>query len=401
MTNKTTSRFPAILLGGPPHAGKSVLAYSLKEALRENGVQCYLLRAAPDGEGDWSQLAQPELAQTLRRKGKHTPTWIERMCRDIAYRPLPFLVDVGGKPEPWQETLFDQCTHAILLVKDAESQALWQELTAKYNIPVLALLTSKLEGGSILEADQPILTGVISNLNRGQRATGPIFEALLARVQALFRYDYDELLTIHQEQAPTDLVVDIPRLYRRINPTRSGLTWQPQDLPAVFEYLPPDTSLALYGIGPAWLYAAVASYIYPNTFFQFDARRGWVEPVRFSKNRSDTLPINVKAEENENCLHLKLDLLEDYLVYQPELALPLPSSSQTQGVILDGKLPNWLYTGLTLFYRSAQYVAIYYPHLDRAVIVASQFTKGPHAVGQVLSLADCGPFNAETDPTPS
>jgi len=245
MTNRTTSRFPAILLGGPPHAGKSVLAYSLKEALRQNGVQCYLLRTAPDGEGDWSQLTQQDLAQALRRKGEYTPAWIERIGQDIAYRPLPFLVDVGGQPEPWQEAIFDHCTHAILLVKDAETQAFWLELTAKYNIPVLALLTSQLEGDSLLRTDQPMLTGVITQLQRGQKAQGPVFAALLARVQALFNYGYDELLTIHQEQAPTDLVVDIPRLYKRLNSNRPGFTWQPEDLPAVLEYLPPDTSLAL------------------------------------------------------------------------------------------------------------------------------------------------------------
>ncbi len=386
MANRMTSRFPAILIGGPPHAGKSVLAYSLKEALKEQGIQCYLLRAAPDGEGDWSQLAEPDLAQTLRRKGKHTLTWIERMCRDIAYRPLPFLVDVGGRPEPWQEIIFDQCSHAILLVKDAASQAFWQELTAKYNVPVLALLTSQLEGDSILLADQPILTGVIGNLQRGQRATGPVFEALLARVQALFKYDYEELLTIHQEQAPTDLVVDLPRLYKRINPARPGLTWQPQDLSDVFDYLPQDTSLALYGIGPAWLYAAVANYIYPHPFYQFDARRGWVEPVRLTAGTTPSAPASVTIEQGEPNLHLKVTLPEDYLVYQPKLTLPLPPVPRTQGVILDGKLPNWFYTGLILFYRSAPWAAIYYPQLDRAIIVASQSTEGPYTVGQSLLL---------------
>lgn len=390
MTKKTTSRFPAILIGGPPHAGKSVLAFSLKEALRQNGVQCYLLRAAPDGEGDWSHLAQADLAQALRRKGKYTPAWVERMGQDIAYRPLPFLVDVGGRPEPWQESLFDHCTHAILLVKDAETQAYWLELTARYNIPVLALLNSQVEGDSLLHTDQPILTGVITHLQRGQKAEGPVFEALLARVQALFNYDYNELLTIHEEQAPTDLVVDIPRLYKRINPNRPGFTWQSDDLPAVFEYLPQDTSLALYGIGPAWLYAAVANYIYPHSFYQFDARRGWVEPVKLAAAPSAPAPLTLTVEQSETCLHLKVELSEDYLIYQPALALNLPTVSETQGVILNGKLPNWFHTGLARFYRLARWVAIYYPPLNRAIVVASSHASPPYSVGCSLSLADCG-----------
>ena len=41
--------FPAVMIGGPPHSGKSVLAYSLTQALRARGVAHYVLRAYPDG----------------------------------------------------------------------------------------------------------------------------------------------------------------------------------------------------------------------------------------------------------------------------------------------------------------------------------------------------------------
>lgn len=389
MANRMTSRFPAILIGGPPHAGKSVLARSLKETLREARVQCYLLRAAPDGEGDWSHLAALELAQALRRKGRYTPAWVKRMCHDIAYRPLPFLVDVGGRPEPWQESIFDQCTHAILLVKDAETQAFWEDIVSRYNIPIIAILTSVREGEPVIETEQPILRGTISRLDRGERAAGPVFEALLAGVKALFSYEYDELLALHREQAPTDLVVDIPQLYKRLNPTRPGATWQPRDLPAVLAYLPRDTSLALYGIGPAWLYAAVAGYIYPEPFYQFDARRGWVTPVSFIADDIADVPLTITAETTDDYIHLKLDLPEDYIDYRPEIRAPLPVSPG-QGVILSGKFPNWLYTGLALFYHHAAWVALYYPHLDRAIVVSTADPGGPYEVGRSLYISHEG-----------
>jgi CRISPR-associated protein Csx3 len=386
MTNKATSRFPAILIGGPPHAGKSVLSHSLKEALKKAGVQCYLLRAAPDGEGDWSQEAEPDLAQTLRRKGTYTPVWVERMCRDIAYRPLPFLVDVGGKPKAWQETIFDQCTHAILLVKNAKTEAFWQAMVAKYNLLTIAVLTSQLQGKSVLQTDRPVVRGVITNLHRGQSATGPLFDALLARVQALFNYDYDELLTIHGEQAPVDLVVDISRLYRKLNPAQPGTTWYPHHLTAVFDELPQDSPLGLYGIGPAWLYAAVANYIFPNQFYQFDARRGWVEPTSFKTSAAASVPLDITAKETEQFLFLHLDLSQDYLNYRPEIAVPIPAIPTTKGVILSGKLPNWLYTGLTLFYRHAPWVALYYPHLNQAIIISTH-NSANFGIGQCIDMA--------------
>ncbi len=401
MTNRAISRFPAILIGGPPHAGKSVLSHSLKEALKQAGIQCYLLRAAPDGEGDWSQQAEPDLAQTLRRKGTYTSIWVERMCRDIAYRPLPFLVDVGGKPEPWQETIFDQCTHAILLVKDAETQSYWQAMMDKYNVISLAVLTSQLIGESTLATERPVLRGAITGLSRGQQATGPVFEALLARVKALFNYDYDELLTIHQEQVPTDLVVDIPRLYKQVSPTRLGTKWQPQDLADVCGYLPRDTSLALYGNGPTWLYAAVANHIFPNQFFQFDARRGWIEPASLSSRTTERNPLSITTYETDQFLYVHTDLTQDYLEYQPKIAVPLPPIPSKKGIILSGKLPNWLYAGVTLFYRQAPWVGLYYPHLNQAIVVSSQNLENRYAIGQTVQLTKYEHVIASTKQKPA
>src|SRR5579884_757693 len=48
-----TNLLPAVLVGGPPHAGKSVLFYQLTQALRERGIAHFAIRACPDGEGDW------------------------------------------------------------------------------------------------------------------------------------------------------------------------------------------------------------------------------------------------------------------------------------------------------------------------------------------------------------
>ena len=92
--------FPAILFAGPPHSGKSVLAYQVSQALLERGVQHYLLRAAPDGEGNWF-LAGGGGRQRLLRAGHKTgysPAFVRRIQQAIAARPLPLLVDAGGLP---------------------------------------------------------------------------------------------------------------------------------------------------------------------------------------------------------------------------------------------------------------------------------------------------------------
>jgi CRISPR-associated protein Csx3 len=268
-------RFPAILIGGPPHSGKSVLAQNLTKALVQAGIQHYLLRAAPDGEGNWFHEAERAVAETLRRKGKFTPAWVEHMCHDLATRPLPFLVDMGGRPQPWQEAIIDHCTHAILLSTDDATRVEWHERVARYNLLTIASLTSQRSGESrLVEAGRPVIQGVITGLERGQPVSGPVFAAVLSRVRALFDYSYEELLRIHHQQAPVELVVDLPAMYGQLNPQRPGYDWQPADLFRVLDYLPQASPLALYGRGPAWLYAAVAQAIFPQPFYQFDARRG-------------------------------------------------------------------------------------------------------------------------------
>lgn len=388
MSYPSTGRFPAIIIGGPPHSGKSVLAQSLTKALTEAGIQHYLLRAAPDGEGNWFHEADPAVAQSLRRKGNFTSAWVERVCRDLAARPLPFLVDIGGRPTEEQEAIIDQCTHAILLTTGDDSLAEWQERVARYNLLLTASLTSQRTGEpQLIETTGPIIRGVISGLERGQLAAGPVFETVLNRVKALFAYSYDELLSIHTEQAPVELVVDLPAMYRQLTSSRSEYDWRPSDLSDVFDYLPQDTPLALYGRGPAWLYAAIARYIFPQPFYQFDVRYGWLKPVAFSHSAATAAPIKLNIEQTPLYLRLNLELSENYLVYQPELPLSLPSLPPDTGLILDGKLPNWLYTSLILFYRSALWVAVYSPPLDQAVIVASHLMTGPYAVGQTLALS--------------
>ncbi len=384
MINPTTSqRFPAILIGGPPHAGKSALSYGLREMLLKAGLQCYLLKAAPDGEGNWFYESTPELAQQLRRKGSYTPTWIEYMRRDIAQRPLPFLVDVGGKPKPDQEEFFGQCTHAILLVKDASSEAEWQDLMDKYNVPVIALLTSQQKGESILETTYPQVQGTITNLVWGQIPTGPVFEAVLNRVKALFDYSEDEIVTMHQADAPTDLVIVLHKLYHRLHPEHATQHWQPTDLPAMLNYLPQNLPLGLYGIGPIWLYVAVARHVFPTQFYQFDARRGWVTPISITTCGTQ-VSLNIITQETNNYLHLKVELFEDYLEYQPKMNIHLPAHPPGKGIILEGKGPTWLYTGLALFYHQVPWLAVYQPQLESRATVVFTSEEANRSIGDTF-----------------
>jgi len=367
--------FPSILIGGPPHVGKSVLAYSLTHALRRRGVEHYVLRAYPDGEGDWANEADQRLVRRIRIKGEGTPEWVTRICRDIAARHLPLIVDVGGRPTPDQERVFDHCTHAILLTKDAAHRDTWQTMIVRHGLILLADLHSRLRGTSLVTDDGPVLRGVITGLERGTTAAGPTFDALVERVARLFAYDPAELRRSHLTSAPVENVIDLDRLARTLGVPFTGekATWQPRHLPPLLDYLPEATPLGLYGRGPNWLYAAVALSARPAPFYQFDVRLGWITPPTLRLGPPlPGAPLQVCPVPRGTHTRLEFAIPRDYLDYDEADGLAVPSVSPHQGVVLSGKLPHWLYAALALTYAPlVPWLAVYQPQWETQAIVVS------------------------------
>ena len=401
--------FPAVFIGGPPHSGKSVLTYSLTQALRRRGVEHYVLRACPDGEGDWANEADQALVRTIRVKGNFTPEFVDHVCRDLARRHLPLLVDVGGKPTEWQEPIFAHCTHAILLVKDEAARREWRGRAERYALPVLAEITSQLAGHDVLSDAGPVLRGVMTGLERGRTAIGPIFDALVERLAAIFAYAPAELRTIHRSLAPVETVVELDRLVRTLRaepfdspstlrqgsgqaPLRTGIRagsqgeafdvpvegkralWEPHHLPQVLDYLPEGVPLGLYGRGPNWLYAALALYVAPAPLYQFDVRLGWITPPALHLGIPDLhAPLQVRGYERPDHMRLEFTLPRSYVDYREAQGLRVPPAPG-QGLVLSGKLPLWLWTALALTYANqVSWLAVYQPQWeDRAVIISSQ-----------------------------
>ncbi len=378
---------PALVIGGPPHAGKSVLAFSLSQALRSREVAHYVLRAYPDGEGDWSNQADQELVRGIRIRGQGTPEWTQRICRDIARRHLPLIVDPGGKPTDWQEAVFDECTHAVLLCPDDDSRGTWEAMLKRHGLTIVADLHSDLHGADGLHDGGPVLRGTLAGLERGQRASGAALEALVERVSGLFSYSPSELRKIHLAQAPVELVIELSRLGRTLDALDSALEWMPQHLPRVLDYLPASTPLGLYDRGPNWLYAALALYAQPETLYQFDVRLGWIKPPALGLGwPAQDAPLQAQLHRRPDHIRIELTLRDAYLDYDEAEGLWVPPAPAGSGIVLSGKLPLWLWTAASLIYGSSPWLGIYQPRLhDRAVIVKSQVTE--LAVGQTLYSA--------------
>ncbi len=388
---------PAILIGGPPHAGRSVLFYRLTQALQQRGIDHSILRACPDGEGNWYHEGKEELRNLLRVGLKEwPPAFIKSITQVLNYRNLPFLVDIGGLPKPSQHCLVHSCTHYILLVKEDQPEytRLWQDLIETHNLLPLGSLISRREGESLITAKSPILEGVITGLERSAARTGagagPLFDKLIERIAALFTsFDLQEIRVRNLKRAPTELVLDVQQELRAF--TTTSTSWEPSMLLPFLERLPQQTPLSVYGIGPSWLYASLAAYGEPQPFYLFDPRLpfGWVPPVTVAldTNIPQREDLYIEIKQTQNMAILKIKFPQDRLEYLQPDPLVFPPILTEQGVIIDGRLPYWLLTAITRLYKAAgvAWIASYYPPLDKAVAVYSRIEL--YRVGDLVEKA--------------
>ena len=385
--------FPAVLIGGPPHSGKSVLSYNLSRALRQAKVPHYLLRAAPDGEGDWSAEARHAAVQHIRVKQDWSDDWVTQIICDIDRRLVPLLVDVGGKPTPDQEILFSHCTHAILLVPDEAALAEWRTYAERQGVRVIAELQSSLTYPDQIETTAPILQGILHGLQRGCTVQGQMFETLLQKLKGYFNYSYNEVRQIHADLALENPFVDLAVLRET---WELGPDWHPHHLRRLLDYLPAETPFSLYERGPNWLYASVACHTEPATLYQFDVRLGWISSPKLKHGPIPAnAPLQAVRHPYQTYDRLFFCLSEPYLDFDILSTLSIPPADSDKGLVLDGKLPMWLWTALARSYRNIPWLAVYQPqletkdHTQRAVIVHSRVPDKP--LGEYVLLDSPAP----------
>ncbi|MCK5877853.1 MAG: hypothetical protein KAG43_09475, partial [Candidatus Marithrix sp.] len=143
-----------IVLGGPPHSGKSCLREGLKQAIIAipNSPYPYVITACPDGEGCWHYEAassDPKNAKTLKQdyKGEFNDDFVTRVSDDVKNCNLPLtLIDIGGQITDDNRIICRHATHIILIAGDLKELDSWRDFSKHLNLQIIAELHSDYNG---------------------------------------------------------------------------------------------------------------------------------------------------------------------------------------------------------------------------------------------------------------
>ena len=163
-----------IVIGGPPHSGKSVFIEALTQNLDKDNT--FSFSAAPDGEGPWLQrhYDDPEVVK-FRQKGKFTPEFVADRKKKINDWEGPLMIiDVGGRTSEENAQMIEGATHAIILAGDLSKVAEWRNFFEENNIEVIAKLHSHYQGNKDvqrpMESEKSHIVSSVHHLERGEPA---------------------------------------------------------------------------------------------------------------------------------------------------------------------------------------------------------------------------------------
>jgi CRISPR-associated protein Csx3 len=219
--SSTSSNFPptdpryhyhgrVIAVGGPPHSGKSIFLHELyRQLLQRRASGIFLQRVCPDGEGMWSNEADPIMVQQIRKKFAFSEEFItlilqtiERLGRNPQLSLV--LLDLGGKRTAENAEILRRSTHCIVLSADEDEAAHWQAFSAAEGCSILATFHSCLvklpnqqldsTARSTIQTDLPIPQGTLVNLSRDM---GPVcYEAAIARFADWLLFNRSEKVSV-------------------------------------------------------------------------------------------------------------------------------------------------------------------------------------------------------------
>lgn len=353
-----------IVVCGPPHSGKSVLLANLIEKMPTDAHT--IIRACPDGEGNWSNNNNQEETKSVRQKGKFTNTFIENTCKAIDNQTGKIaLIDVGGMMSKENEEVFKHCDSFVVLSSDEQKKKEWLEFGEKLGLQCIACLDSRLEGKEEIYTRKPYLQGRVVGLKRGRKLEdSPVINALVSNIIEKSNYTskgQNSNATIDDTELGFELGYGEKILIENgkyINKVK----WKEEAIPKVYnavkEKLNPEQSVYIYGIRANFILSAICKACKKmniNDIKTYDVRFKQYIPIKgISQKRGlkKTEGLDFNLIENKENAFLNIDITNEQYSLENYEKCVLPRIKSGKNLYISGRIPNWLLASIINSYDS-------------------------------------------------
>jgi len=347
-----------IIVGGPPHSGKSVFIDKLKNKLRGKGTELFAL--APDGEGSWSQKSNQEAAQFIRKKGGFTKefmdTGIENAQRLMQTQRI-VLIDIGGVRSPENERILKEtgAQHMIVVAREdpqpeRAGREDWEKFAEDNGLNVLASFDTSLEGEERHGMKVNTLRGRLVGLDRGSKQEHEPINALAKLIQTMAPKVGDK----GEEGYTVINPVEVKKAASGENWTEEGMK---DAIDRVIRLIKRSDKPILFD-GPAANWFIASAVVNGSRFNEINIRdfkvEGTIVKPEVKQLSNEELDPNFEYKTKSLPTHTILTVTPiNYLIEDVSKALEEmipPELDKSKGVIISGKLPIVVAAQLALTY---------------------------------------------------
>lgn len=357
-----------IVFCGPPHSGKSVFISNLRNKMPTNG-HC-IVRACPDGEGNWSNNEDQNVTTLVRNKGKFTNSFIQNVCDVIDNQKNKIvIVDVGGIISKENEEIFKHCDSFVVLSSDEEKKREWLEFGESLGLKCIGLLDSRLDGKDEIYSKEPYLHGKVTGLHRGENINSKLIDNLASTI--IVKSEYNENEQIFQSNKKDEIVIDDTEIgfelgcgkedYADIKDENGNVIeskkvkkvcWKEDILPdlnnLIMNKITKEKNVKLFGVRANFVFSTICCSCRKkgvDKITTYDARTDkYYEIKKLSQREGITEVPGLKYNIIENNDNIFMDVSVDgekYTEVQYEKCI-LPKLAKDKDLYLSGRLPLWI-----------------------------------------------------------
>lgn len=356
-----------IVFCGPPHSGKSVFVANLIDKLPTDA--CTIIRACPDGEGNWSNNKNQNETAIVRKKGKFTQSFIDDACKAIDNQTNKIvLVDAGGLMSNETEQVFKHCDSFIVISNDEEKKLEWLKLGQKLGLNCIGCLDSSLEDQEEIYARNPYLQGRIVGLERGKiLEDSPVIKAIVSDI--VQKSKYGEKME-EQNQTIEGIMIDDTELgfelgYGKEISTEEGtlikqVRWVESALPQIYEAMrekiKSNQPIKINGIRANFVLCAIcksAKREGARDICTYDIRTKTYIPIRDlpkKKGLREAEGLAYNIIENKDNVFLDVDITKEQYSLKDYEKCVLPQIRKGKNLYISGRMPLWLLTSISSSY---------------------------------------------------